>query len=132
MWQQRSRLENLNVETKVVTFDANWMAKDYVKEAGLTWPLLIDPEQVLYSAYGMTRGSWWLIYGILSIWKYLKLIFSGRLPGKPGKDWRQLGGDVLIDPDGIVRMHYVSTDPHDRPSVERLLEVVVRIEESGD
>lgn len=105
----------------VVTFDADFMALAYIKEINLPWPLLLDSDQALYQAYGMTRGSWWNVYGLPSIWKYLKLIAQGRLPGRPGKDWRQLGGDVLIDPQGVVQIHHVSTGPHDRPSVDSLL-----------
>lgn len=121
MRQQEQKLDDLDVRVKVITFDADYMALNYVKQTGLPWPLILDPEQTLYDAYGMTRGSWWSIYGLPSIWKYLKLIVRGIRPGKPGKDWRQLGGDVLIDRRGIVRFHHVSTGPHDRPSVESLL-----------
>jgi hypothetical protein len=56
-------------------------------------PLLLDPEQQLYDTYGMTSGSWWDIYGLPSVWNDLRLMVRGRLPGKPGKDWRQLGGN---------------------------------------
>ncbi len=100
------------------------MAKAYVESLEMNWPLLLDPQQILYGAYSMVRGSWWDIYGLPSIANYLKLIFRGRLPGKPGKDWRQLGGDILIDPNGIVRLHYVSSGPHDRPSIETILAAV--------
>lgn len=97
------------------------MASTYAEDFDLPWSILLDSQQLLYRAYGMTRGSWWSIYGIPSIWKYLKLIFSGTRPGKPGRDWRQLGGNILIDPDGIVRVHHISTSPHDRPTVDELL-----------
>ncbi len=96
----------------------------YVKATKLKWPLLLDSEQKLYTSYGMSRGSWWDIYNPVSVWNYLQLILRGKLPGKPGRDWRQLGGDVLIDPVGIVRLHHVSDNPHDRPSVETILEAV--------
>jgi len=104
-----------------VTFDADFLALAYIKEINLPWPLLLDPDQQLYAAYGMTRGNWWSIYGLPSVVKYLSLMARGRMPGKPGKDWRQMGGDVLIDPDGIVRVHHRSTGPHDRPTVKSLL-----------
>jgi hypothetical protein len=35
-----------------------------------------------------------------------------------------LVGDVLIDPEGIVRVHHVGTGPADRPSVSSLPEIV--------
>ena len=121
MRENEKRLNELDIRVKVITFDADYMALAYVKQTKLPWPLILDPDQTLYDAYGMTRSSWWGMYGLPSIWKYLKLIFRGQMPGKPGKDWRQLGGDILIDRQGIVRLHHVSTGPHDRPSIESLL-----------
>jgi peroxiredoxin len=122
--QQESGLAERDVRVKVVAFDDNVLARNYVRETGLPWPLLLDTDQSLYSAYGMTRGSWWSIYGPASVGKYLKLMAGGRQPGKPGRDWRQLGGDVLIDPQGMVRLHHVSAGPHDRPDVAELLAVI--------
>lgn len=121
---QERRLSELDVRVGVVAFDNDLMAIAYSQKVNLPWPILLDSEQTLYQAYGMTRGNWWNLYGPVSIWKYLKLIASGHWPGKPGKDWRQLGGDVLIDPQGIVRLHHISTGPHDRPTVETILSVV--------
>ena len=108
----------------MVTFDADWMASAYVEQTGLPWPLLVDRDRQLYRGYQMDRAGWWAIYGPSSIWAYLSLIFSGRKIERPGSDWRQLGGDVLIDPSGIVRLHFASVSPHDRPSPDRILAVV--------
>ena len=100
------------------------MAMAYVKNTNLEWPLLIDQERKLYRAYGFERGRWWDIYNPASILKYLRLILTGQTPGKPGRDWRQLGGNVLIDPAGFVRMIHISQNPHDRPEVGAMLAVV--------
>ena len=100
------------------------MALKYTREFKLPWPLLVDHDRKVYSRFNMSRGNWWSIYNPVSIIKYLRLIFSGQRPGKPGKDWRQLGGDVLIDPGGSIRLHHVSTTPHDRPDAESILELV--------
>lgn len=100
------------------------MAEAYVKETELNWPLLMDSDRSLYQRYGLSRGSWFAIYGVSSIWKYIKLIAGGRRPGKPGKDWRQLGGDILIDPAGYIRLFHASESPHDRPSPESIFELI--------
>ncbi len=117
-------LSERDIRVRVITFDDPSLARNYVRETGLPWPLLLDPDQSLYRAYGMTRGNWRSLYGPTSIARYLKLMAGGRGPGQPGKDWRQLGGDVLIDPAAIVQMHHVSKHPHDRPPVESLLAAV--------
>jgi hypothetical protein len=36
----------------------------------------------------------------------------------------QLGGDILIDPGGYVRLHHVGKSPADRPTVKSILGVV--------
>ncbi len=102
------------------------MATAYARETQLSWPLLVDGDRTLYSAYGMERGSWWNIYGPASCWAYLKLLARGRSLRKPGSDVDQLGGDVLIDPDGIVRIHHVGSGPADRPAISTLFDAIVR------
>lgn len=100
------------------------MARAYVQDTGLEWPLLLDKDRSLYRAYQLERADVWSIYSPASIWHYLKLLFRGRPLRRPGSDTRQLGGDVLIDPQGIVRFHYASATPHDRPSPESMIEIV--------
>lgn len=106
----------------VVTFEAGPTAMAYVRESELRWPLLVDDERTLYAAYGMERGSWWNIFGPASCWAYLKLLLRGRRLRSPGSDVHQLGGDVLIDPQGIVQLHHIGSGPADRPTVSALLE----------
>ena len=114
--QQQDRLDELNIKVKVVTFDNDSMAKAYVQENKLSWPLLLDTKRELYSAYGMEKGSLWSLANPVAIVRYVWLMLNGKNLGKPGSDLFQLGGDILIDPEGIVRMHHASIGPHDRPS----------------
>lgn len=122
--QQQARLDELNIRVRIVAFDDDFMAKAYALETKLTWPLLLDRERSLYAAYGMGKGSWWNIYNPISIARYILLILRGKKPGQPGGDWRQMGGDVLIDKEGIVRIHHVSSDPHDRPTMAKIFGMV--------
>ena len=122
--QQQERLDELNVQVKIVGFDDEAMAKTYVEQTQLKWPLLLDTERVLYSAYGMERGSLWSVSNPVAVARYVGLILCGHKPGKPGSDVFQMGGDVLIDPQGIVRMHHACSDPHDRPSPDGILGLV--------
>ena len=122
--QSRSKFDALGVVVYIITFDSESLAKAYVQQTKLPWPLLIDSERSVYDAYRMSRGSWWAIMNPASIWGYIKLMLTGRMPGKSGKDFKQLGGDVLIDSNGVVQLHHVSQSPHDRPSVESLLATV--------
>ena len=124
MRQQEAEFEQLGVQIVIVTFQSGPMAEAYVRESKLSWPLLIDDSLQLYKSYGMERGRWQDIFGLESIASYAKLMMRGRKPRMPAGDPYQLGGDVLIDPRGIVRLHHVGNGPADRPSVESILKIV--------
>ena len=121
MRQYENHLEEANVRVAVVTFEAEPVAMAYVRQTGLSWPLLVDSERSLYHAYGMERGRWWDLAGPSACWAYLKLFARGRRLRVPGSDVKQLGGDVLIDPEGVVRFHHIGSGPADRPAIQDLL-----------
>ncbi len=124
MRQQEDEINELSVQVAVVTFQAGPLVAAYVRETGLSWPILADPNLELYQAYSMEHGKAWNIYGPAAVWSYVKLMSRGRKPKPPAGDVTQLGGDVLVDPSGIVRMHYVGKGPADRPPVDTILDVV--------
>lgn len=117
-------MDELDVRVKIITFDDDFLAKAYVEDAKIPWPLLMDAKMEVYSRYGLKRANWWTLYNPVSIAGYLWLMIRGTRPGTPGKDWNQLGGDVLIDPEGIVRAHYTSSNPHDRPNIDSFLNII--------
>lgn len=124
MREHEEELEALGVRVAVVTFEIGPLGGAYVRESQLTWPLLVDSSRDLYAAYGMHRGQWRHILGPAAWWAYVKLLARGRRLHRATGDVTQLGGDVLIDPTGIVRLHHVGSGPADRPSVESLLSMV--------
>jgi len=119
-----STLEAHNVEVAVVTFEAGFLARAYVEETGLEWPLLVDTDRSLYHAYDMLNASFWDVWGPKTLWAYAKELWSGQKLVKSDGDISQRGGDVLVDPDGIVRLHHVGDGPADRPPVEKILAVI--------
>ena len=122
--QKADEINALDIQVCVVTFELDMFAKAYVRDNGLIWPLLIDEKRELYVAYGMERENWSKLLGPAAMSAYFKLMLKGRMPKNATGDVKQMGGDVLIDPSGIVRLHHVSDNPADRPSVESLLDVV--------
>ena len=123
--QHQSELDRSGVEVCIVTFDSPEIAVAYVEQNQLQWPLLIDADRTLYRSFGMGSANWWTLLKPSTIWKYLVLWLTGTKPQKVGGDVHQLGGDVLIDPEGVVRLIHVSQEPHDRPSIDVLLRLVV-------
>lgn len=116
-------LEALGIRVLVVTFESRAAARGYVEETGTCWPVLSDESRALYRAYGMARARWRHLLGPSAMLAYVREVVCGRSPRWPSADPVQQGGDVLVDPAGIVRWVHVGAGPGHRPSVERLLDV---------
>ena len=124
MQQAAEQIDQLPLDVMAVTFQSSEVAGEYVERTGWPWQMLVDPDRVLYTAYAMHRGGLWAIWGPQSWWGFLKLILKGRRLRPPAGDVYQMGGDVLIDPSGTVRLHHVTRVPVERPAIESILEVV--------
>ena len=121
MQQAEGELARLGVQPLAVTFEDADAARDYVTETGLRWPLLVDAERRLYRAYEMRKARLRHLWGAATFRAYWREARQGRFPRLPRADTAQQGGDVLIDPAGLVRFHHVGRGPADRPPVARLL-----------
>ena len=124
MREQEDAFARRNAAIAVVTFAHDYFARQYVAETGLAWPLLIDADRVVYSAYGMLAASFWDVWGPATWRAYFRALRRGERPPPSAGDIYQRGGDVLIDPAGIVRLHHVGKGPADRPPVEAILEKI--------
>ena len=121
--EAQAELEALEIQPVVVTFETLDAARAYVDETGVVWPLLIDAERQLYHAYGMHKAQLRHLWGLATMRAYWREALSGRFPRIPRADSIQQGGNVLIDPSGIVRFHHIGRGPADRPLVDTLLAV---------
>ncbi len=89
------------------------------------WPILADPDRTLYRAYGLERASFartWLSPRTVAY--YLRAAAGGRRIRLPKSDSHQLGGDFIVNPRGVVIFAHRSTEPADRPTVERLVAAI--------
>lgn len=105
----------------VVTFEAGPVALGYAEETALPWPLLVDRDRSLYRGYGMLAASRGDVWNLRTARAYLAALLRGERLARSEGDPYQRGGDVLVDPEGIVRLHHVGAGPADRPPVEEIL-----------
>lgn len=111
----------------VVTFEHDFLARGYVQDTSLAWPLLVDDARETYRSYGMLSASFWDIWGPKTWWVYLREILKGAKLRKSEGDLSQRGGDVLVDPTGIVALHHVGAGPADRPAVGTILRKIPQV-----
>lgn len=125
MRDHEDELRQRKLRIVVVTFENSIFARSYAEETSLSWPLLVDDTRQTYRSYGMLTASFWDVWGPRTWWAYAKGLLKGEKLHKSEGDVYQRGGDVLIDPSGIVRLHHVGVGPSDRPSVKAILSRIV-------
>jgi len=94
--------------------------------AGLScpFPVLVDVDGSSYETWGLNRASFARIWLDPKVWKqYGRLLRSGERIRTMGTDTRQLGGDFIVDPQGVIGYSRPQRRD-DRPPVGRLLTVI--------
>lgn len=119
--QRQTDLDEIGVDVWVVTFEDAENARDRFERLELPWPVVLDPDRRLYIEYGMDRAPLRRVWGLRTLLTYARLLSRGRSLAPATGDTRQRGGDVIIDPDQIVRQVHVGDGPADRPSIDELL-----------
>lgn len=120
---KQAELDAMNMAVLIVSFESSQAIARYASDPELAFPIVNDPERRLYRAYDMDRASFLDVWGPRTWWAYARAMAGGAVPRASSGDTTQRGGDVLIDPDGIVRLHHVGRGPADRPEVEAILGV---------
>jgi alkyl hydroperoxide reductase subunit AhpC len=121
------QLDALDAHTLLISFSKSaGYGKRWLSQLGVSWPLILDPDKELYQRYGLRHsvtGAW----SLRTLWFYAKRILQGKdLHGIQG-DPNQLGGDFIIDAEGMVQWAYRSTESVDRPEVDALLDVLANM-----
>ncbi len=129
--RRQSDFEELDARVVMISFGPASKAPAWLEETGSPYPLLVDARRETYAAFGMRRslrGSW----NLATIKRYRELMKAGQKWSDIQGDSLQLGGDVIIDAAGIVRLLAPSKTPVDRPSVETLLAVFAQLRDEAE
>ncbi len=105
----------MSIKVIVITFEPIKVQAFPVMEKMTDFQYYVDEERKLYSYYGLDKAGFWDLWGPRTWMTYLRLLLKGRKIVKSESDIYQRGGDVLIDPYGVIRYHHVGTGPADRP-----------------
>jgi peroxiredoxin len=122
----KAEIEARNTQVILIAFSSTQLAQAWITETKTTFQFLLDPARKAYQAYGLDSSLWrsWSP----KIWfEYARLMALGRKWRGIQGDSGQLGGDIIIDQNGIIRMAYKSHDPADRPAVRVILNVLDKI-----
>lgn len=120
--------EELNTNVVAISFGLEYWARTWIEETQAPFPIWLDPGRKSYQAFNLTR-SWTAAWGVRNLLFYAKAYLRGqKIRNQHRGDTDQMGGNFIVDSEGIVRLVHRSQDPTDRPNIETLLEVLKDIE----
>ena len=115
-----AEFEALNTKIVAVSFGTAYWARAWMQETQSPFPVWLDATRDSYTAYGLDRSvlaSW----GPANLWYYAKALVRGEQLQEKRGDTDQLGGNFIVDNEGMIRFVYPSKDPTDRPEIDDLL-----------
>lgn len=127
---RRAEIEAQGLSIVVITQAPPEAARKYMEQRAPGLPGLADPQRKAYMAYGLGRGS--LRQTIFSprIWQSnweleKRKGFNAEMP-PAGQDALLMSGIFVIGTDGRIRLPYYYDDIADHPSIDLLLEGVLK------
>jgi peroxiredoxin len=128
---RQEEFSQLNTRVYIISFGTLPALQQWMKETCNSFDVLLDRDRAVYKAYQLERSrlrSW----HPRVVWIYIKRWFQrGEFFDSHGDDTSQLGGDFIVDKNGILRLVHPSHDPTDRPPVDDLLAVLRGLNQFG-
>jgi hypothetical protein len=104
----------------IITFASAAKASRALQPWLSAFEVWVDPEREAYRAWGL--GNRWLgLLNLGTVRLYARAFTHGK--GWRPRQWDlgQLGGDAVLDANGVVRLWHAGRTPDDRPSIEALI-----------
>ena len=121
MHRARQEIRERGAELAIVGNGAPPFARAFREDLGLDVPLYTDPSLETYRALAFHRG---LVRTALSprTWAHAaRALAGGFLQGRTQGDPLQLGGVVVVRPDGTVAYRHASAEAGDHPPIADIL-----------
>lgn len=107
-----------------ITFAGPEALAEHRRHLDLPFPLLADPDRVVYRRFQLGRGARRDIWNFGTVKLYVRLLRRGRRLRRPTQDIRQLGGDFVVDDRGRLAAAFWPPSPDARPDVATLISSV--------
>ena len=104
----------------------------YVGKQDVPFPIVPDPDRVIYAQYGVHGNIGKFLSGVLfNPGKLMSAAKRGFLPGKMENDYTMIPADFLIDEQGIVHTAYYGKDAADHLEIGQIESFLNKLEQSN-
>lgn len=124
MRRDKEEFDRAGMQVLLVSMGSPSEAEAFRREFGIPFAMVCDPDQTLYRAYNLKRGTLGTLASPRLFLQSVRALAHGHLPGVPHGDVMQMPGAFVIDRKGVVRYQHYSSDAADYPSAEEMLRSV--------
>ncbi len=112
----------------IVSFESNDRVDSLQSRLNLPFTIALDLQRNAYDIFGLRRASFLRTYVHPDVVLfYARALLQRRIPDlRRGQDRRQLGGDFVLDRDGVLVLAHPERGPEDRVAVGAILRAVER------
>lgn len=120
--KHQQRLSEARATAVFVAFDdAETLSHSMLAGVTSPFPVVVDADRTSYREWGLQRATFAGVWLDPSVWgQYWRLLRSGERIRTLGTDTRQLGGDFIVNPHGLIT-YARPQHRDDRPPVGQLL-----------
>lgn len=94
--------------------------REYVGKQDAPFPIIADPDQILYRSYGVTPSWWKFFKAIMRIREIFQSFTLGYLPGKIDGNITMVPADFLIDENINISIAYYGKDIGDHLPINHI------------
>ncbi len=91
-------------------------ARAFKEDMGITTPVFVDPSCATYRALGMRRSLFGTLFSGKTLLHAIRAMRAGFRQGRTQGDAFQLGGVLVVRPDGGILLRHLSNEAGDHPS----------------
>jgi peroxiredoxin len=122
-------LVDAGLSLAVITQGTLDQTKEFCNERAPGIFCLSDPEQKVYTAYGLERGTLRQTFLSAQVWRSNRRLKKTRgwnteLP-PPGQDSMLMSGTFVIGPDGLIRLPYYYDNIADHPPLDLIVKGIL-------
>jgi peroxiredoxin len=123
--RKQDRLQAMGATAVFVSHDdPQAVRRIMLRDVDCPFPVALDRDRTAYRAWGLRRMPLPLIWLDPKVWgQYTTLLASGERMRRSGGDERQMGGDFVVNADGVI-VYARPQRRDDRPPVAELIKAV--------
>ena len=123
MWRRYSEIRAKNNELVIIVNVSPHFIKTFKEDLKIDIPIYTDPSRKSYEAAGLKRSVIGSI-GPQALMNLLKNFVKGTKGAELQGDPWQLGGTLVINPQGRILFHFVSRVNGERAQIDDILRVL--------